>query len=125
MIVRQDSQACLFNNFIDQVTFAERVSVRSAFVSARMSVIQKSPFSVMDRFPDHTEEIRRLFKEEEKFRILCEDYRRCVKALNFWSRLAEGATGEHEAAERSTEYAELQQGLDTEILQRLTRVRRA
>lgn len=87
--------------------------------------IQKYPFLVLDRFPDHTEEIRRLFKEEENFRILCEDYRRCVKALYFWSRLADGDAGEREAAERRNEYAELQLDLETEILQQLTCVRRA
>ncbi len=84
-----------------------------------MQVIQKSPFAVMDRFPEHVETIRQRFKEDETFRILCEDYRRSCEALSFWtSRSGEGAAVT-EAEERRVEYAELKLDLEAEILQRL------
>jgi len=83
-----------------------------------MPVIQKSPFAVMDRFPEHLEAIRRRFSSEEAFRILCEDYRRVCEAISYWSGSA-GDAGGAEAEERRLEYVELKLELEAEILERL------
>jgi len=83
-----------------------------------MPVIQKSPFAVMDRFPEHVEAIRQYFKADEAFRILCEDYRRSCEAVSYWSDCAAGAAAT-EAGERCREYAELKLELEAEILEQL------
>ena len=79
---------------------------------------------MMDRFPEHATEARRLFKEDENFRTLCEDYRRCREALCFWIGFIGSETGRTEAEERRQEYTELQQDLEAEILQRMNTARR-
>ena len=84
-----------------------------------MPVIQKSPFAVMDRFPGHVEAIRRQFRQDEAFRILCEDYRKSCAAFDFWSNRSAGEDAAVEAEERRLEYAELKRELEAEILERL------
>jgi len=79
-----------------------------------MPVIQTSLFSVMKRFPDHKDAVKKLFAESESFQTVCEDYRRCAEALRHWNR----STSE-EAPARREEYEALLRGLEEEILQSL------
>ena len=79
-----------------------------------MPVVQTSLSIVLAKFPDHHETIKRLFKENENFQSLCEDYRRCAEALKYWNQSAS-----EEAPARREEYKTLLQGLSEEILQNL------
>ena len=83
-----------------------------------MSVIQTSVFTVVKRFPDRKEAVKRLFRESDTFQTVCEDYRRCVEALRHWNQSAS-----EEAPARREEYAALLRDLETEILQSLNEFR--
>ena len=81
-----------------------------------MSIIQTGLFAIVERFPRHKAVVRRLFKENDSFRTLCEDYWRCAAALRHWNQsVAE------EAVARRQEYAVLLRDLEAEILEILTR----
>lgn len=79
-----------------------------------MTVIRKGLFSVMERFPNHTDIVKRLFRESETFQAVCEDYMRCVEALRYWNQ-----SDSEEAPARREEYAALLKDLEAEILQNL------
>ena len=79
-----------------------------------MPVIQTSVFPVLKRFPDRKDTVKQLFKENENFQSVCEDYRRCAEALRHWNE----STSE-EAPARREEYAALLRDLEAEILQNL------
>jgi len=79
-----------------------------------MPVIQTSVFTVLELFPDRVDTIKQLFKENETFQSVCEDYRRCAEALHHWNQSASD-----EAPVRREEYAGLLQDLEAEILQNL------
>ena len=79
-----------------------------------MPVIQTSVFSVVRRFPDRGDTVKRLFRESETFQSVCEDYRRCAAALRHWNE-----STSDEAPVRREEYAGLLQDLEAEILQNL------
>ena len=68
--------------------------------------------TVLSRFPDHQETIKRLFREKETFQTLCEDYRECLEALKYWNR-----SSTPEASQRRAEYSGLLEELETEILE--------
>ena len=67
---------------------------------------------VLANFPDHQEKIKRLFKRNETFQCLCEDYRQCSAALKYWNESAS-----QEAPARREEYGTLLRDLAEEILQ--------
>ena len=69
---------------------------------------------VLSRFPDHEETIKRLFKRNETFQTLCDDYRKCLEALKYWNQ-----AGSEEAPARMEEYQTLLRDLAEEILQSL------
>ncbi len=76
-----------------------------------MTVIHSSLFYIIKCFPSQRNIICRVFKENEEFRILCEDYLRCLDAKKRWGQsLAE------EAPYRRLEYSDLLQELEMEIL---------
>jgi hypothetical protein len=75
-----------------------------------MLVIQTALSVVLERFPGHTDSVKRLFRESETFQTLCEDYRRCAEALRHWNQ-----SGSDEAPARREEYAALLHELETEI----------
>ena len=75
-----------------------------------MKVTEIEPYTVIERFPEHEEAIRRLFKNEDNFKLLCSDYRRCAKALEFWSK-----SDLCEAPQRRKEYESLLAELEMEI----------
>ena len=77
-----------------------------------MPVIQTSLFSVIKHFPERKDIVKRLFKESENFKAVCEDYQECAKALHHWDR-----SDSEEASLRKSEYSALLQELEAEILQ--------
>jgi hypothetical protein len=77
-----------------------------------MTVIQPSLFILFERFPELKETIKALFKKNESFRTLCEDYRQCADTLQYWNQ----SLGE-EALVRMREYETLLRELEEEILQ--------
>jgi hypothetical protein len=77
-----------------------------------MPIIKNSLFSVMQRFPDRKESVKRLFKENDEFQILCEDYSSCAAALQHWNR-----SSSPEAPQRRDEYTGLLEELEKEILE--------
>jgi hypothetical protein len=76
-----------------------------------MSMVEINPFSVMERFPDRKDAIKRLFRESESFQSMCEDYRRCTEALRYW-----GQSASKEAPARREEYVEILGDLEAAIL---------
>ena len=82
-----------------------------------MTVIQASIFNVLDRFPDRKDTIRKLFKENEAFQVICDDYRKCARALGRWDQ-----STLPEAPARRKEYADFLHELEVEILQYLNGV---
>ena len=70
---------------------------------------------VLSKFPDREETIKRLFKKNETFQTLCDDYRKCLEALKYWNQ-AES----EEAPARRKEYESLLRDLGEEILQSLS-----
>lgn len=83
-----------------------------------MTVINRRVFHVLEKFPDRSGEIKRLFKESPVFQTICEDYRQCVEALHHWNQ-----SKAKEAPARSEEYATLLRDLEVEILQSLDEFR--
>ena len=79
-----------------------------------MAVIKSSLIHVLKRLPEHKDAIRQLFRKNENFQTICDDYRQCAEALDRWN----GSTSEVAPARRN-EYAELLQDLESEILQTL------
>ena len=79
-----------------------------------MPVIQTSVFPVLKRFPNRKDTVKQLFKENENFQSVCEDYRRCAEALQHWNE-----SDSEEASARREEYAALLRDLEAEILQNL------
>ena len=79
-----------------------------------MTVIHPSIFHVMKRFPGQRGEIVKRFHGSESFQVLCEDYKQCSQALQFWSRVDSA-----ESMRIESEYTELFRSLECEILQHL------
>ena len=79
-----------------------------------MAVIKKRLYPVLEKFPDHKDEVNRLFRDSETFQAICEDYLRCEKALRYWRRVES-----EEVLIRREEYADLLQELELEIRQYL------
>lgn len=75
-----------------------------------MTVIQPSLFILLERFPERKETIVALFKNNESFRTLCEDYRQCGEALQHWIQSLD-----EDAPVRMQEYEALLQDLEEEI----------
>ena len=80
-----------------------------------MKVIRTGLFSVLKRFPEHKDNVKRLFKESESFQTMCDDYLKCIKALDHWNRSEKDI-----ATSRRNEYAAIIQELEEEILLNLT-----
>ena len=77
-----------------------------------MKVIHTGIFSIIKKFPEQKNVIRRLLKKNDSFMTLCEDYRICEEALEHW-KLSES----DEAPLRRNEYRSLLQELEAEIIQ--------
>ena len=74
---------------------------------------------VLSKFPEHQETIKRLFKQNETFQTLCEDYRQCSEALKYWNQSAS-----EEAPARREDYGTLLRDLAEEILQNVNESKR-
>jgi hypothetical protein len=79
-----------------------------------MTIIQHSLFSLYERFPEKSVEIKELYQKNESFKTLCEDYCRCTDALQHWEK-----SMEENAPARVQEYGALQRELEEEIIQRV------
>jgi hypothetical protein len=77
-----------------------------------MSVIRPSIFTVIKRFPDRKDAIKRLYKGDNNFKTICEDYGKCLEAYLYWNE-----SGSKEACARREEYAMLRGELETELIQ--------
>jgi dsDNA-specific endonuclease/ATPase MutS2 len=77
-----------------------------------MTAIQPSLYILFDRFPEQKETVKELFKNNESFRTLCEDYCRCSEALEHWNQSLD-----EDAVSRMREYEALLRDLEEEILQ--------
>ena len=77
-----------------------------------MELIKPSLFSVISRFPERKQLVQRLFRENETFRTLCDDYGKCVETLSYWNR----ATSEDSLALRE-DYTALIREIEDEIRQ--------
>ncbi|WP_419660984.1 hypothetical protein Dvar_13950 [Desulfosarcina variabilis str. Montpellier] len=75
-----------------------------------MTIIKSSVFHVLEKFPDRAGEIKRLYRKNQDFQTICEDYRQCAEALHHWSQ-----SNEKEAPIRRQEYEQLFQELMDEI----------
>ena len=76
-----------------------------------MPVIPSSVLSVIKRFPEHTAVLQRLFKSDDEFLTLCDDYQMCKEALAYWSN-----SDSDQAPSRANEYQSLLKELENEIL---------
>ena len=77
-----------------------------------MSGRHSNLFYLIQRFPDRNDAIQRLFSTNQNFQIICDDYRRCARALEEWNE-----SPLEKAPVRRKEYADLLQELELEILQ--------
>lgn len=75
-----------------------------------MTIIKSSVVHVLEKFPDRTGDIKRLYKASQEFQTVCEDYRQCAKALHHWNQ-----SHGKEAPTRRQEYEQLLQELMDEI----------
>jgi hypothetical protein len=76
-----------------------------------MGVINSAIFFILERFPERREVIRRLFSASNSFQTLCEDFRQCHEAQQYWAR-----STETDAPARRREYRALQRELAGEIV---------
>ena len=79
-----------------------------------MSVIQTGIFTLIERFPEHKDSLKLLYRESETFHTICEDYRRCSEAIERWDQSVS-----EDALTRKNEYTDLLHDLELEILQYL------
>ena len=75
-----------------------------------MTIIKSSVFHILEKFPDRAGDIKRLYKKNQEFQTICEDYRQCAEALHHWNQ-----SNQKEAATRRQEYEQLLQELVDEI----------
>jgi hypothetical protein len=79
-----------------------------------MAVIRPSIFTVIKRLPYRKDVIKHLYKEDNNFKTICEDYGKCLDACRYWDE-----SGSKEACVRREEYAMLRGELETELIQSL------
>ncbi len=79
-----------------------------------MKVIRTGLFSVLKRFPEYKDTAIQLFRESDSFQTMCEDYLKCIKALDHWNQSEEDI-----ATTRRNEYSTITQELEEEILLKL------
>jgi hypothetical protein len=67
---------------------------------------------LLRRFPKARAALQRLFRDNPSFQSLCEDYRDCLAALQYWEQSASG-----DAPALAGSYAELLGELEQEVRQ--------
>jgi hypothetical protein len=80
----------------------------------RDSRVSGSASQVLERFPNHWQEITELLRTSDAFGSLCEDYADAVTALRAWE-----ISAHPKAPVRVTEYRDLVAELEAEILGQL------
>jgi len=75
-----------------------------------MSSGSKTLSLIRDSFPGRDQLIENAYRDNRPFRDLCDDYRKCVRALERWKQLEANGTGP-----RRQEYTELLAELRGEI----------
>ena len=80
----------------------------------RDSRVSGSASHVLERFPDHWQEIAELLRTSDAFGSLCEDYAAAVTALRAWE-----ISAHPKAPVRVIEYRDIVAELETEILEQL------
>ena len=75
-------------------------------------IIRPGLFLVIERFPDRRDVFKRLYKDHEGFRTLCENYRQCLEALRYWAQVDTQL-----APARHREYHSLLKELERELRQ--------
>ena len=75
-----------------------------------MTIIKSSVLHVLEKFPDRAGDVKRLYRQSQEFKIVCEDYRLCAEALHHWNHSLK-----KEAPARRNEYEHLFQELVDEI----------
>ncbi len=74
--------------------------------------LKAASVSVLEKFPEAATRIRELFQQSPSFQSLCEDYRDCLAAWQYWRQATpEDALAVHQS------YAKLLQELEEEIRQ--------
>ncbi len=68
----------------------------------------------MQRFPEHKDDLRDLYRTDESFQSICRSYQKCSEALDYWTN-----SDHAEAPNRQREYEELKTELELEIIQSL------
>jgi len=81
-----------------------------------MSIVQTDLLTLQNKFPDHKETINSQYAQSETFKTICEDYYKCVTALQHYKKFES-----QDALQRRREYEELIQELEKEILQYLNK----
>jgi hypothetical protein len=66
----------------------------------------------LEKISDYGDTIKRLFRGNEAFQILCEDYRICSEALRHWNQSASEV-----APARREEYVAILKDTEAEVLQ--------
>jgi len=66
--------------------------------------------SVLENFPEAAARIRELFQQSASFKSLCEDYRDCLAAWQYWQQASS-----EDAPALGQSYAELLQELEQEV----------
>lgn len=65
---------------------------------------------ILEKFPEAKERVRRLFQHTPSFQSLCEDYRDCLAAWQYWRQASS-----EDAPAFCQSYAELLQELEQEV----------
>ena len=68
--------------------------------------------SVVERFPENREILRRLFESNQSFQNLCDEYEVCLRAMRYWRE-----SSFPEAYEFRNEFSSLLRELEEEILE--------
>jgi hypothetical protein len=76
----------------------------------KIAAIEATLAPVLEKFPEAGTKIRRLFQQSPSFQSLCEDYRDCLAAWQYW-----GQAASEEAPSLSQSYTELLQELEQEV----------
>ena len=79
-----------------------------------MAVIPTNIFFAIKLFPEDRNTILKLYRENENFQTICDDYQKCDRALKRWHQ-----SSSERAPARREEYADLMRELELEIRQYL------
>lgn len=79
-----------------------------------MTVIHPGLFLILQRFPDHKDALRQMYRESESFQSTCYQYQKCSEALRYWAKSRRA-----DAPDRHREYMMLLHELELEIINSL------